>query len=167
MRFGFLGVILAFAFLVFSPADQAVAAVSDPSKVVAAVNAPFEAARTRKTSSITSTTISMLDDLPAGKFGNKLITQNVVIKADAANTDKICIAPVVNPNPKAAATDTCVEVCALAFPAGGSLTCAKSANDGEWLEPGQSVPYRDSGDFCYCGEAGSSTQYYQAIIGAR
>ena len=168
MRFGFIGVILAFAFLVLFPANQAdAAAIYEPSKVIAAVNAPFEVARTRKTASITSATISLLADLPAGQFGNEAITQNVVIKADSANTDKVCIAPVVNPNPKLAATDTCAEVCALAFPAAGDLTCAKTANDGEWLSAGQSVAYRDSGSFCYCGEAGSGTQYYQAIRGAR
>jgi len=160
----YFGIALALCFMAFSAAD---ASVYKPEKVVAAVSAPFAAARTVKTSSITTATASLLPDLPAGQFGNEDITQNIVFKADTANTDKICISPVLNTAPRAAATDTCAEVCAAAYPGAGDLTCNKSANDGEWLSPGQSVSYRDSGAFCYCGEGGSGTQYYQAIRGAR
>lgn len=145
-------------------ATVAAAPATTVDRVVAAVSAPLASAREIWTSTLTGTNAPLFTDLPAGKFGVDGLTQSVTIESKRTNDAAICVKAYAIPVPVVGATDSCAEVCTVSA---GSMTCSDAATDGQWIDPGETLPLRDTAAFCYCAEAASGTQKVQAVRSVR
>lgn len=134
------------------------APVTSEAGIAAAVSAPLNAVPERQTGTLTTTTSSLLPE-NAGLFNLDNKTQLITIESDADNSVRVCVTAVAIPTTPSGSTDTCAENCAAV--GAGALTCDNSNTDGEWLDPGETLPLRYTGKFCICGEAESGTPLVQ------
>lgn len=133
--------------------------VTTEAGIAAAVYAPSNALSERQTGTLTTTTSSLLPE-NANLFNLDNKTQLVTVKSDPDNSVRVCVTAVAIPTTPSGSTDTCAENCAAV--GAGVLTCSGGAADGEWIDPGETLPLRYTGKFCICAEAESGTPLVQA-----
>lgn len=136
---------------------------SSPDRVIDKVSGPASTPHEIKTQTLAADTlVSLLADLGPGKFGNDAITQVITVKNASNSAGRACAREASIPLPVVVATDTCAEVCAAdSFAA--AMTCNSAAiatTDGDWIDTGETLPYRLTGDQCLCGisHAGAKVQ---------
>lgn len=155
-------VILAIAALLITRVNAT--PISGDNAVATAVSAPLNTQTEIATVAVTATVSSLLPDLPSAQKNLDSVTQLVSIESSKNNTARVCVRDVPFPDgPLVAATDTCAEVCALQT----TLTCNETSTDGQWVDPGEPLPKRETGRFCFCGIATSGSQKVQALRNAR
>lgn len=151
-----VGLVLVLAFV----GVRALAAAPTGALVTDKVSAPLQRGPTIVTKALSTARVAIFADLDPTTLKKDSIAQLITVESKASNTNILCVKQVD-------LTIAAPEVCNDALCAAQAFTCSGASTDGEWVDPGETLPLRPAGVVCACAQAAANAPVIQAKRVAR